>query len=257
MMNFRCCILIVSFIFVFWGCTSPEDSDDFSTIEELLYAVGVEPCSIRDFGNGYDNLNKNAQADWLVKDVQITRDGELRLNIELHYRSSTPDELTFVGSAVFLELIGAYVSEGRFTHGEVTSISLLFAPIAFRPTESRQAKATYKGNFELPAEKLIREIASLRWLKLAFAWVRVYQNTQGEYFYEWVSSSDSYYSPENLKMTVGKKYQEISGSLGLIYHPLPESKASGISIEWHARDSIYIRSVDYFDYVEWLKANAL
>ncbi|MBM3235057.1 hypothetical protein FJZ31_02035 [Candidatus Poribacteria bacterium] len=239
MINFRCFLLIVSLIFVGWSCTTSEDSDDFSTIEELPYAVGTN----FDADAVYNNLNENAQADWIIKEITIKSDSELSLSMELHYRSSPPLGLTFVGSAVFLKLSDAYRRLAGLAAGEVRYSPLLFAPITIQEINSRRWLIKYTGAFETPEANV--EYMSLESLRLAFAWVRVYQNAQGEYFYEW-AVSNNYYSSENLDTKVGIRYKNIPGDFRL-YNPVPESETNVLYI--------FSESTDYFNYVAWLKAH--
>ena len=158
-------LLIASFVFFACGASdelrdSPAElSYDFTQIAGLPYAVGIFSGTFPSPGpRGLHisrRLNQAAEADWLVTDLLIKRDGELRLGLEFHYRSPIPDTsdempLTFIGSALFLELIGIYVSTWPFTSGERRGSVILFSPIVVDRGNVHRAIVTYKGNFRLP-----------------------------------------------------------------------------------------------------------
>ena len=255
-------LLIASFVFFACGASdelrdSPAElSDDFTQIAGLPYAVGIFSGTFPSPGpRGLHisrRLNQAAEADWLVKDLLIKRDGELRLGLEFHYRSPIPDTsdempLTFIGSALFLELIGIYVSTWPFTSGERRGSMILFSPIVVDRGNVHRAIVTYKGNFRLP-DAYRAERWPLDYLGIGFAWLRVYQTPQGQHLYELMYSSRMV--PPDFK--VDTTYEKVAGSFELIYLPFPESQM-GVTYIWDMPST----ETDFFDYVAWVQENLL
>ena len=259
-------LLIASCVSVFLACgasderrdSSAELSDDFTQIAGLPYAVGASSGTFASHGKGLHprrRLNVVAEADWLVKDLLIKRDGELRLGLEFHYRSPIPDPLnemplTFVGSVVFLELYAVYVSTWPFTSGESTVRMVIFSPIVVNQGNVHRAIVTYKGNFRIP-DAYIAERWPLDNLGIAFGWIRVYQTPQGEYLYQLMLSSE-YFTPD---FKVDTSYEKVSGSFGHIYLPISESQM-GVAHIWSNPNSLDVYT-DFFDYVAWVQENLL
>ncbi len=250
-------IVVPLLVLLGWGCSSPEDSEP-STIQTLPYAVGTLG-RLTDSGNVLNRPNEEAKADWFIQEVRIDEEGKLHLSMEFRYRGDSPDSLEFLGSAVLLELEAYYRYEGQWI-GRITGTSrpLWFKPFPFPQEMSRQVEVDVTADFELPKAELNKTVPliALRWLELTFVWIRAYQNLQGEYFYEWVSPSEhGTTNPDLIDLKVGRTYRELSGSFGLIYLPLPESRTHILDIPIGTG---YIGPDTYrFDYVAWIKRHVL
>jgi hypothetical protein len=261
-------LLILSFVFVFLACgASDEQSENFFQLAGFPYAVGARPGVFPRPGatRFFDNqpirakLNSNAAAEWLARDLLITHNGELRLGLELRYRSSIPEQmqLTFVGSAVFLELYATYVSNlpsggGVTTHLYPVRITMLLSPIAVDHKDAQRGFITYKGIYPHPDTDIF-EGRSLDYLALGFAWLRVYKTREGEYRYELMLSSGRSKPDKNCK--VDTSYDKVLGSFDPIYLPFPESQM-GIAYIQDEPDGID-PFTGFFDYVKWVKENVL
>ena len=273
-------LLIASCVSVFLACGAsdelrdssdelPDDfilSDDVAQIARLPYTVGIfaqnfsEPAP--EIWRTNQKLNPAAKADWVIKDLLIKRDRELRLRLELRYHSPTPSTpdgipLTFVGAALFLELIGTYVDQTPVTYGFSTLFIMLFSPISINPRDVQRTIVTYKGRFALPSDNIdvalpdgtIIERYFLGELAVTFAWLRVYQIPQGEHFYELILSGES-----NLDFKVGTSYEKVSGSFEYIYLPFPESQM-GVAYIYGGFGGY--TDTHFFDYVAWVQENVL
>ncbi len=270
-------LVIASCVSVFLACGAsdelrdssdelPDDfilSDDVAQIAGLPYGVGVYPYMFGPPGLRLPvlrRINPAAQANWMFKNLLIKHDGELRLSLELRYRSFIPDQmqLTFVGSVVFLHLTGLYPYRGKIrTRQRTEMLTLLFSPIAIDQRDVQHAIVTYKGNFELPDVNIF-EGRSLEHLGLGFAWLRVYQTPQGEHLYELMLSSEPFSRDENFK--VDTSYQNVSGNFPSIYFPFHESQmgVAGVEHIWNKHDLNETDSfTDFFDYVAWVQENLL
>ena len=261
-------LLILSCVSVFLACgASDEQSENFFQLAGFPYAVGARPGVFPRPGatRFFDNqpirakLNSNAAAEWLARDLLITHNGELRLGLELRYRSSIPEQmqLTFVGSAVFLELYATYVSNlpsggGVTTHLYPVRITMLLSPIAVDHEDAQRGFVTYKGIYPHPDPDVF-EGRSLDYLALGFAWLRVYQTRSGEHLYELMLSSGQSNPDENCK--VDTSYEKVLGSFDPIYLPFPESHLGVAYIQ--DKPNGIDPFTGFFDYVEWVKENVL
>ena len=272
-------LLIASCISVFLACgasdelrdssVEPSDdlivSDDVAQIARLPYVVGVFSPNFSEPALGQhrnQRLNLAAKADWVIKDLLIKRDREFRLRLELRYHSpppNTPDgiPLTFVGSALFLELIGNYKDQTPVTYGFGTGMNMLFSPISINPRDVQRTIVSYQGRFALPSDNIdvalpdgtIIERYFLGKLAVTFAWLRVYQTPQGEHFYELILSRES-----NLDFKVGTSYEKVLGKFEFIYLPFPESQM-GVAYIYGGFGGH--TDTDFFDYVAWVQENVL
>ena len=261
-------LLIASFVSAFLACgASDEQSENFFQLAGFPYAVGARPGIFPRPGANrfFDNqplrakLNRDAAVEWLTRDLLITHNGELRLRLELRYRSSIPEQtqLTFVGSALFLELYATYVSNLPRTD-EVTiplhpvRITMLLSPIAVDHKDAQRGFVTYKGIYP-PPEPNVFEGRSLDFLALGFAWLRVYKTREGEDRYELMLSSGR--SKPDEKCRVDTTYDKVWGSFDPIYLPFPESHL-GVAYIQDEPDGID-PVTGFFDYVKWVKENVL
>lgn len=253
-------LLITSSVSVFLACSaSDEQSENFFQLAGFPYTVGARPGVFPrpQATDLFDNqplrakLNLNAAAEWLARDLLITHNGELRLGLELRYRSSIPQrrQLTFVGSALFLELYATYVGNLPITHG--VRITMLLSPIVVDYRDAQRGFVTYKGTYPPPHPDVF-EGRSLDYLEIGFAWLRVYKTRDGDYRYELMLSSGRSKPDENCK--VDTSYDKVLGSFDPIYLPFPESYIGTAYIQ-DKPDGIDPTS--FFDYVEWVKENVL
>ena len=245
------CCLIVCFA---GGCASPEDTEP-SSIEAMPYAVGVVSARLEDAANVLNELSEAGKADWLIREIQIEPEGRIHLGMEMHYCGTPPESLRFLGSAVLLELMAHYIYEPNGWIGRIASgsVPIWFKATSFSGSSSRQVGFRINGDFELP--EAIRNpdvpLIELRWLKLAFVWIRLYEDTTGRYHYEWVVPTDCVSEPPETPR-VGPTYRELAGSFGAIYHPLPEHETHPI-LETHVGTYYFSEDTPKFDYVHWMK----
>ncbi|MFY3740141.1 MAG: hypothetical protein HMLIMOIP_000566 [Candidatus Nitrosomirales archaeon] len=245
-----------------------EIASDFRTIEipfigdtEEIEIIGskfeplvpVSQSTVRIGGHlidGYYVVYANEQkATWEASPLVLYSNGTLSVNLKMNYLSEDPtvarichcytatqptevvaENIKPVASAVFLDLgivvsfqgnVGGY-SIGRIIPAEANSLN------------EKSAEALITFNFP----NLANSTTGAGGLTLRVAWVRIFEDADGNRYYQWMQPHETY--DEHSVVKVNEK-GNISGSF-LVYYPIPEE---------------YTQPLDTFDYARWIRETIL
>ncbi len=137
-----------------------------------------------------------------------------------------------VTSAVFIQMEAVYKDQsGNLSRQQLTKV----IPVLAIHVSDREINAVYDGTYEMPT----RANEELYLISIKISWLRVFQDNNGNWYYQWIEGSK-----DALNLSNAFKPDETSATAELVvYYPIPERLTSPESFG--------------FDYVKWIKEQTL
>lgn len=189
------------------------------------------------------------EASWRAY-TSVKSNGSFSIALELFYLNEQPKMVKFydadsmmqtqivedampdlrsITSIIFMQMEAIYKDNlGDLAHLELTKIIPLLATQVY----DREAQIYYEGNYEMPP---IRAQEELYAISLKISWLRIFQDRNDNWYYQWLQGNKDPLLPSNPIKLDEERWT--NGDL-LVYYPIPESSTSDVL---------------GFDYVTWIK----
>jgi hypothetical protein len=152
-----------------------------SSYKDVIIALGTN--SLADVNIEGD---KDLKATWQVQEFWWEKDGAFHLNSQFEYNSENPAQLHYLGSVAFLHVQSLYKQDTPMGDWTVYSHTGVI-PVPCREQKINRCSFDYHNELKLPQLQRQEDNNSrLDVLKVGFSWVRVFEDSTGIRYYQWI-----------------------------------------------------------------------
>src|SRR5438552_3258962 len=158
-------------------------------------------------------FGKELQASYLAEPVVMYDNGTFSVKLFLTYISENPTNLKLISSIAMLRVNAEYIDLDPTIYGDSTTYPLTsIIPVVTKIYPNNIGKAYYQGTYDLPKQDYKHRLL----LKMQISWIRVFEDSKGVKYYQWMQAQSGGNSPIHLN-----ELSSVSGWF-LVYYPMSE-----------------------------------